>query len=152
MAKVASMGVRMPDDIASDPIQAEIWANIAPENNRFKSSDIPALRLLVYWHAVAKTAEDAMHGADGRLGVFDKIGVKPFKTPDGQSIPLMRKSPALTVLKEASAEIRLLSDMLGISPASKTPVPVEVRTSKNAAVLQMAFDERSKRAKKAAGA
>lgn len=117
-----SAGVAMPADIAEDPVQSEIWAWIAPPVNNFTEQDIPTLRLLTYWHAVAHQAEQAIHSEDGKIAIFDKIGVKPFKTPDGREVPLVRKSPALTILKEASSEIRALSDMLGLSPLARSRI------------------------------
>lgn len=117
-----SAGVVMPADIAEDPVQSEIWAWIAPPVNSFTEQDIPTLRLLTYWHAVAHQAEQAIHSENGKIAIFDKIGVKPFKTSDGHEVPLVRKSPALTILKEASSEIRALSDMLGLSPLARSRI------------------------------
>lgn len=117
-----SSGVLMPQDIAEDPVQSEIWAWLAPPVNSFTEQDIPTLRLLTYWHAVARQAEQAIHSEDGKIAIFDKIGVKPFKTKDGNEIPLVQKNPALTILKEASAEIRALSDMLGLSPLARSRI------------------------------
>lgn len=117
-----SSGVLMPEDIANDPVQSEIWAWIAPPVNSFTEQDIPTLRLLTYWHAVARQAEQAIHSEDGKIAIFDKIGVKPFKTADGREVPLVRKNPALTILKEASSEIRALSDMLGLSPLARSRI------------------------------
>lgn len=117
-----SSGVPMPQDIAEDPVQSEIWAWLAPPVNSFTEQDIPTLRLLTYWHAVARQAEQAIHSEDGKIAIFDKIGVKPFKNADGREIPLVRKNPALTILKEASAEIRALSDMLGLSPLARSRI------------------------------
>lgn len=122
LAAQDSAGVVMPVDIAEDPVQSEIWAWIAPPVNSFTEQDIPTLRLLTYWHAVAHQAEQAIHSEDGKIAIFDKIGVKPFKTPDGREVPLVRKSPALTILKEASSEIRALSDMLGLSPLARSRI------------------------------
>mgnify|MGYP003369209050 FL=1 len=122
LAAQDSAGVVMPADIAEDPVQSEIWAWIAPPVNSFTEQDIPTLRLLTYWHAVAHQAEQAIHSEDGKIAIFDKIGVKPFKTPDGREVPLVRKSPALTILKEASSEIRALSDMLGLSPLARSRI------------------------------
>lgn len=118
----ASSGVLMPQDIAQDPVQSEIWAWLAPPVNSFTEQDIPTLRLLTYWHAVAQQAEQAIHSEDGKIAIFDKIGVKPFKTADGREVPLVRKNPALTILKEASSEIRALSDMLGLSPLARSRI------------------------------
>lgn len=115
-------GVLMPQDIAEDPVQSEIWAWLAPPVNNFTEQDIPTLRLLTYWHAVARQAEQAIHSEDGKIAIFDKIGVKPFKTADGREVPLVRKNPALTILKEASSEIRALSDMLGLSPLARSRI------------------------------
>lgn len=117
-----SSGVLMPQDIAEDPVQSEIWAWLAPPVNSFTEQDIPTLRLLTYWHAVAQQAEQAIHSDDGKIAIFDKIGVKPFKTADGREVPLVRKNPALTILKEASSEIRALSDMLGLSPLARSRI------------------------------
>ena len=117
-----SSGVLMPQDIAQDPVQSEIWAWLAPPVNNFTEQDIPALRLLTYWHAVAQQAEQAIHSEGGKIAIFDKIGVKPFKTADGREVPLVRKNPALTILKEASSEIRALSDMLGLSPLARSRI------------------------------
>lgn len=117
-----SSGVLMPQDIARDPVQSEIWAWLAPPVNNFTEQDIPTLRLLTYWHAVAQQAEQAIHSEDGKIAIFDKIGVKPFKTADGREVPLVRKNPALTILKEASSEIRALSDMLGLSPLARSRI------------------------------
>ena len=117
-----SSGVLMPQDIAEDPVQSEIWAWLAPPVNSFTEQDIPTLRLLTYWHAVAQQAEQAIHSEDGKIAIFDKIGIKPFKTADGREVPLVRKNPALTILKEASSEIRALSDMLGLSPLARSRI------------------------------
>lgn len=120
--KAEASGVAMPLDIARDPVQSEIWAWIAPPVNQFSEEDTPTLRLLTYWHAVANQAEQAIRSEDGRIEIFDEVGVKPFKTPDGREIPLVRKSPALAILKEASTEIRALSDMLGLSPLARSRI------------------------------
>ena len=128
------LGVAMPPDIREDPVQSEIWAWIAPPVNAFTEQDVPNLRLLVFWHATAAQAQQALRSADGKVNIFDKIGVKPFKTPDGREIPLVRKNPALQVLKEASAEIRALSDMLGLSPLARSRIGLmEATTVKTAA-------------------
>ena len=151
MAKKA--GVSMPEDIAADPVQSEIWASIAPEGNGFSESDVPSLRLLCYWHAVARQAQESIAKGDGRINIFDRIGTKPYKTSDGRSVPLVRKNPALTVLKEASAEIRALSDQLGLSPRSRSVATEDQKTrSANGSVLSMVLSDREAKARRAAGA
>lgn len=127
-------GVTMPDDIAGDPVQSEIWAWIAPPSNDFTEQDIPNLRLLTYWHSIAWKAEQALADKDGIAGIFDKVGVKPFKDEDGEEIPLVKANPAVTILKQASSEIRSLSDMLGLSPLARSRIGlIDATTTKTAA-------------------
>lgn len=144
MNKADPMGVSMPPDIQNDPVQSDIWAWIAPPVNGFTEQDVPNLRLLVYWHAVAAQAQQAIHSEDGHINIFDKIGVKPFKTSDGREIPLVRKNPALTVLKEASAEIRALSDQLGLSPLARSRIGLlnatTVKTAADTAAMFKSID------------
>jgi hypothetical protein len=138
------VGVGMPSDIAQDPVQAEIWAWIAPPVNQFSEADIPNIRLLVYWHAVAAQAMTVLHSDSGKINIFDKIGVKPFKDGSGREVPLVRKSPALQVLKEASAEIRALSDMLGVSPLARSRIGLmdaqQVKTAADTAKMFSSID------------
>lgn len=140
-----AVGVKMPLDIAQDPVQSEIWAWIAPPVNSFTEQDMPTLRLLCYWHAVAAQAQAAMHSFDGKIGIFDKIGVKPFLAEDGREVPLVRKNPALQVLKEASSEIRALSDMLGLSPLARSRIGLinatTVKTAADTAAMFATIDD-----------
>lgn len=147
-------GVQMPEDIARDPVQSAIWEEIAPEGgNGFSGRDVPNLRLLCFWHAVARQAREAIAKGDGHVSIFDRIGTKPYKTADGKSVPLVRKNPALSVLKEASAEIRALSDQLGLSPRSRFEQPAERQPrSANARILSMVLSDREDKARKSAGA
>lgn len=144
LAKQDAVGVLMPTDIERDPVQSEIWAWLVPPVNNFSEQDIPTLRLLTYWHAVAQQAEQAIHSEDGRISIFDKIGVKPYKTPDGREVPLVRKNPALTILKEASTEIRALSDMLGLSPLARSRIGLmdaaTVKTAADTAAMFQSID------------
>lgn len=139
-----NIGVTMPPDIKADPVQSEIWNWIAPPVNNFTEQDVPNLRLLVFWHATAAQAQQALHSIDGKVNIFDKIGVKPFRTQDGKEIPLVRKNPALTILKEASAEIRALSDMLGLSPLARSRIGLmdatTVKTAADTAAMFAAID------------
>lgn len=134
------VGVSMPDDIAADPVQSEIWSWICPTVNNFTEQDIPNLRHLCYWHAVAFQAQQAIHSENGTINIFDKVGVKPFKTVDGRDVPMVRKSPALQILKEASAEIRALSDILGLSPLARSRIGMmQASTVKTAAETAAMF-------------
>ena len=139
------LGVTMPPDRRADPVQSEIWAWIAPPVNNFTEQDIPNLRLLCFWHATAAQAQQALHSVDGKVNIFDKIGVKPFKTPDGKEIPLVRKNPALQILKEASSEIRALSDMLGLSPLARSRIGLmdatTIKTAADTAAMFAVIDD-----------
>lgn len=151
----SKQGVPMPEDIAQDPVQSAIWRDIAPEEgNRFTAQEVPTLRLLCYWHAVAIQAQEAIAKGNGHINIFDRIGTKPYKTDDGRSVPLVRKNPALGILKEASAEIRALSDQLGISPRTRAAAPAEAQQprSANGRILSMVLSDREAKARKAAGA
>ncbi len=147
--------VTMPDDIAADPVQGAVWACIAPEGNGFAEADVPALRHLCFWHAVARQAEQSILRGDGQISIFDKVGVKPFSGPDGRKLGMYRKTPALAVLKEASAEIRALSDMLGLTPSARARMgaaqapQVETEHGRKLAVV---LGDRAEKERKAAGA
>lgn len=142
------MAVTMPEDISQDPVQSEVWECLAPAGNGFSEQDVPTLRLLCYWHAVARQAEESMRAPDGRIAIYDKIGVKPYKTPDGKSVPMMRKSPAIAVLKEASSEIRMLSELLGIGSGGREQQAQPSPDGKGR-LLQVVFSDRQAKEKAA---
>lgn len=116
-------GVEMPADIAIDPVQSAIWDMIAPPVNNFIEADIPTLKLLCYWHAVAAHAQQEMAGEIGT----GKVNVL-IKTDKGYT-----KHPSLNTLKQASAEIRALNDQLGLSPLARSRIGLlQVTTVKTA--------------------
>lgn len=129
-------GVVMPPDIAEDPVQSQIWLWVAPPINTFTDQDIPNLRLLVYWHAVAAQAQTEMAAENGSVAVFGKV-----RTEDGDK---MVKSPAVQVLKTASTEIRALSDMLGLSPLARSRIGLlnatTVKTAADTAAMFKSID------------
>ena len=76
-----------------------------------------------------------------------------MKARNGRMAILERPHPAVTVLKQATAEIRALNDTLGLSrKASAAAQPPERKASPNAKLLKLMFDERDESARKAAGA
>ena len=148
------MAVTMPADIAADGLQAGIWAELCPDGSRFTEQDVPMLRMLCFWHAVSREAQRQM-SRGGRLAIFDPVALKPFKGADGKPVPMVRKSPALSVLKEASAEIRALSDALGITPAARSRMGAEQKPRAGGAkadFLTVMFNDRAAKERKAAGA
>lgn len=142
---------KMPENIAADEYQAEVWRSVTA-SGRFTDEDMPNLVLLCFWHSVAKAAEDAMSKGKS-VKVLDQVGYKPMKARNGRRAIMERPHPAVTVLKQATAEIRALNDTLGLSrksvPAS-SPAPARPQ-SEGAKVLALMFDDRERKAK-AAGA
>lgn len=123
----ADLGVKMPADIAADPLQSAIWELVVPEFNHFSEQDLPQLRELVMWHSIFEQARQAvtMDDGTGRIAIFSEDG---------------KKHPALAVMKEASAEVRALSDHLGVSPLARSRLGLmEATTVKTAAETAAMF-------------
>ena len=134
----------IPESVASDDYQSHIWASVTA-SGRFSDEDAPNLALLCYWHAVAKAAEDAMSRGKS-VKVLDPVGYKPVKAKNGRHAIMERPHPAVSVLKQATAEIRALNELLG---------PIQVQQARpqsdGARVLSLMFADRERKAK-AAGA
>lgn len=129
-----SVGVSMPPDIAESPLKSEIWDYIAPPVNSFTDQDIPNLRLLCTWHAVAAQCEDALVRGDDKVNIVEVMGEKSIKAADGKTLHKVREHPAIGTLKKASAEIRALSDQLGLSPLARSRIGLmQATTVKTAA-------------------
>ena len=143
--------IEPPKEVASDPVQSAVWGQLTAKRT-FSPEDVPTLALLCYWHAVAKQARDAMALEDNEIEILDATAYKPIRGKGGKRLKMMRKNPALAVLKEASAEIRALSDQLGLSKSARNVVlPQAKPTSAHGKLLTLMFDDRDARAK-AAGA
>lgn len=144
--KTSTKGVSMPADIAADPVQSQIWEWICPDVNNFTQQDIPALKELCTWHAVFEQAKQsvASPNGDGTVMIYDKIGEKPFLSEDGNPIPLVKKHPAISIMKEASTEIRALSDQLGLSPLARSRIGLmdatKVKTAADTAAMFRSID------------
>lgn len=118
-------GVAMPPEVEADPMQREIWSWICPPVNTFGEQDVPILRELVMWHAVFRQCEATVALGDGRIDVYDR--------------------QAISTMKQASAEIRALSDMLGLSPLARSRIGLmdatTVKTAADTAAMFAAIDE-----------
>lgn len=148
------MAVQMPGDVAADPALRSVWESVVQAGSGFSEQDVPALRLLCFWHAVAAEAQAQMSEGGG-LALFDPVSVKPFPGDDGEPALMVRKAPALSVLKEASAEIRLLSDALGVTPSARSRIgagSAPRRDGGKAELLTVVFNDRAKKERGAAGA
>lgn len=143
--------LEMPENIAKDEYQAAIWRSVTA-SGRFSDEDAPNIALLCFWHSVAKAAEDAMSKGKS-VKVLDQVGYKQMKAKNGRMAILERPHPAVTVLKQATAEIRALNDTLGLSRKAGAAVPAAPARpqSDGAKVLALMFDDRERKAK-AAGA
>jgi phage terminase small subunit len=143
--------IEMPQEVASDPVQAAIWEQLTARRT-FAQEDAPTLALLCYWHAVANQAREAMALGGNEIEILDATAYKPIRGKGGKRLKMMRKNPALTVLKEASTEIRALSDQLGLSKSARNVTVQQARSaSAHGKLLTLMFDDRETRAK-AAGA
>lgn len=143
--------LEMPENIAKDEYQAAIWRSVTA-SGRFSDEDAPNIALLCFWHSVANAAEDAMSKGKS-VKVLDQVGYKQMKARNGRMAILERPHPAVTVLKQATAEIRALNDTLGLSRKTGAAVPAAPARpqSDGAKVLALMFDDRERKAK-AAGA
>lgn len=139
--------LEMPENIAKDEYQAAIWRSVTA-SGRFSDEDAPNIALLCFWHSVAKAAEDAMSKGKS-VKVLDQVGYKQMKARNGRMAILERPHPAVTVLKQATAEIRALNDTLGLSRKTGAAVPAAPARpqSDGAKVLALMFDDRERKAK-----
>lgn len=112
-----NQGIEMPKDIALNPVQAKIWEWICPPVNNFTEQDIPALKQLCMWHNIFLQAQQSIsENKDGLVNIYEQVG------ESAEGTPLVKKHPAIGILKEASTEIRALSDMLGLSPLARSRI------------------------------
>ena len=72
----------MPESVASDDYQSQIWASVTA-SGRFSDEDSPNLALLCYWHAVAKAA-----GLLQPSGIDTSAVPAADKDPDGTYVTL----------------------------------------------------------------
>lgn len=130
--------------LLEDDRLSKIWD--ALKGDEFPEKQQPLVQLLCFWHAVADEAREQI-SKNGKLALFDPVAIKPFKGKNGEKLPMVRKSPALVVLKDATAEIRLLSQQLGIT-GEVVPTP---QKSAKGDLLQLITDDRAKKAKRRVG-
>lgn|GEM_PF-748186 len=139
-------GIEMPEEVEADPVQRKIWQWICPPTNNFTQQDVPSLMALCFWHATFLQAKESITSptGDGTIAIYDKIGEKPFPGKDGKPLPLVKKHPAITIMKEASSEIRALSDQLGLSPLARSRIGLmdaaTVKTAADTAAMFRSID------------
>lgn len=142
-ATAQEKGVQMPEEIAANPVQAKIWGWICPPVNNFTPQDIPALKQLCMWHGVFLQAQQSISSpnGDGLIAIYEKVGeVIEGEGENAKVRQLVKKHPAIGIMKEASAEIRALSDMLGLSPLARSRIGLmDATTVKTAADTALMF-------------
>lgn len=129
--------VAKPPEIMADPVLSEIWDWVCPPVNHYSAADIPLIKELVLWHATFTQAAAEMRAQDGGVNVLADAG--ELVTADGRTVKLLRKHPAIDVMKSASAEIRALSNELALSPMARSRLGLnESSTLKNLSALDTA--------------
>lgn len=126
------MSVEKPPSIERDPVKSGKWDEITA-NRDFSLSDIPTLALLCQWYAVVQQCIDDIDEVGGQVAYQNDMND-------------LKALPQISIMKQASAEIRSLNKQLGIGDEAK---PKETKKSNSARVLTMVIGDREK---KAAGA
>lgn len=107
------MGIDKPASIAADDFKSAKWDEIT-HGRSFPESAAPTLALLCQWHVVVQLCIDDMAEAFDQVAYQNKIGD-------------IKALPQLSIMKQASAEIRALNKQLGINDEpEKKAVEVKV--------------------------
>lgn len=92
-----------PPKIAASPFKSAKWDEIT-RGRDFRECDIPVLTLLCHWYEVQDKCIDDMADDDGELQIA-------YINDTGD----VKALPQISVMKQASAEIRALNKQLGIN-------------------------------------
>lgn len=108
--------VAKPPDVAAHPVKSRVWDEVTAGRD-FSESDVPNLRILCHWHAIAEQCMEDME-VGGEIHVAYSNAMDDIKA-----------LPQIATLKQASAEIRALNKQLAIrdEPVSRpkeTPLHV----------------------------
>lgn len=117
-----------PSSVANSPFKSAKWDEIVA-GREFLAGDIPTLTMLCSWYEVVERCIEDI-STDG--------GVQVAYSNDMNDIKAL---PQLSVMKQASAEIRALNKQLGIDDRAE-PTP----KTKKASVLKLVVNDRKKRA------
>ena len=90
-----------PRDVAEHPVKSRVWDEVTKDRS-FRESDVPTLRILCTWHAIAEQCMADMD-VDGELHVAYSNAMDDIKA-----------LPQIATLKQASAEIRAINKQLSI--------------------------------------
>lgn len=93
--------MKKPADIASNEVKSRVWDEVTKDRS-FRESDIPTLRILCTWHAIAEQCMADMD-VDGEIHVAYSNAMDDIKA-----------LPQIATLKQASAEIRAINKQLSI--------------------------------------
>ncbi len=96
------MALKKPASIKASSFKSAKWDEITAGRN-FQKSDIPTITLLCQWYAVIERCiYDIDEDGDPRVAYMNDIGD-------------IKSMPQISVMKQASAEIRALNKQLGIN-------------------------------------
>lgn len=127
---MAARKPRKPKTVSESAFMSAKWDELC-KGRHFKAEDIPALTLLVQWYAVIERCMNDMDVGEGlpQIAYENKMGdIKPV--------------PMISVMKQASAEIRQLNKQLGINDEAEPEAP----KSGGVNVLKLVTENRKKRA------
>lgn len=99
--------IPMPAEVAASKTQSALWKQLTA-GRTLSDADIPAMSLLCFWHDVARQCREDMATNTTDLNLA-------YDT--GESV---RATPYASTLKQASSEIRALSDQLGVTNKEST--------------------------------
>lgn len=94
--------LKKPPQIANNTFKSAKWDEITKGRN-FNTADIPVISLLCQWYAVIETCIDD-------ITVDDEVRVAY-----ANDIGDIKAMPQMSIMKQASAEIRALNKQLGIN-------------------------------------
>lgn len=96
------MPLTKPPSVEHDPYRSAKWDELT-RGRDFRSSDVPALTLLVQWYQIVDRCIEDMSDEDGiHVAFANEMGD-------------IKALPQIATMKQASAEIRQLNRQLGIN-------------------------------------
>lgn len=95
------MALDAPKDIEQDPFKYKKWQEITGERE-FTESETPFLCTLIEWYRIIQQCTDDMADAGGHVAYQNDVGD-------------IKALPQIAIMRQASAEIRQLNKLLGLS-------------------------------------
>lgn len=126
------MPLQKPASVSADPFKSAKWDEVT-RGRKFSQRHVATLTTLIQWHAVLQRCVDDLDSVEGQVAYTNDAGeLRPF--------------PQISIMKQASAEIRALNKQLGISD----DVGAEEDAGGRSNVLQLVSGRRQERRSRAA--